>query len=401
MTSTIPVDEYAARRERVLNSLGDAAAVVFAGEGSAPLLGKWHANKNFVWLTGIADEPGAAIVFDPSAPDPEKRVTLLLRPLNPEAEVWDGYRDALGAPLKAKYGFTSVGRIGGLAGHLTGAARRLKKLACLHPFATYPAAVSPDLAVFRQVCERVLGVCVRDETQLLVTLRAQKSPAELDLMRRAAAATADGYSAALKVIRPGNGESDVDDALTMAFKRHGGEHAYNPIVGSGLNATIFHYMNNDGPLSPGELVLLDAGAALGGYAADVTRTYPVSGKFTAEQKALYQLVHEAKEAAIATLKPGATMWEADKAARAVFVKAGYPDAYPYSVGHPLGLDVHEAAPDGPLLENMVVTIEPGIYLPEKRLGIRIEDDLRITATGCENLTAHIPQTVEEIEAALG
>lgn len=177
MTSTIPVDEYAARRERVLSSLGDAAAVVFAGEGSAPLLGKWYANKNFVWLTGITDEPGAAVVFDPSAPDPAKRITLLLRPLNPETEVWDGYREAIGAPLKAKYGFTSVGRIGGLAAHLTGAARRLKKVACLHPFSTYPAPVSPDLAVLRQVCERVLGVCVRDETQLLIQLRAQKSPA--------------------------------------------------------------------------------------------------------------------------------------------------------------------------------------------------------------------------------
>ena len=401
MTSGIPVDEYAARRERVLKSLGDAAAVVFAGEGSAPLLGKWFASKYFVWLTGIVDEPGAAVVFDPSAPDPTKRITLLLRPLNPEAEVWDGYREALGAPLKAKYGFTSVGRVGGLAGHLTGAARRLKKVACLHPFAIYPAAVSPDLTVFRQVCERVLGVCVRDETQLLVKLRAQKSPAEIALMRQAVTATTEGYDAALKAIRTGGGEAEVTDALTSAFRKHGGEHAYNPIVGSGLNATIFHYMNNDGPLNPGELVLIDAGAAIGGYAADVTRTYPVSGKFTAEQKELYKLVHEAKEAAIATLKPGATMWEADRAARTVFVKGGYPDAYPYSVGHPLGLDVHEAAPDGPLLEGMVVTIEPGIYLPEKRLGIRIEDDLLITATGCENLTAHIPQTVEEIEAALG
>ena len=159
-------------------------------------------------------------------------------------------------------------------------------------------------------------------------------------------------------------------------------------------------MSNNGPLNSGELLLIDAGAAIDGYAADVTRTFPVSGTFTDEQKTLYNLVLEAKEAAIATLKPGIAMWEADRAAREVFARGGFPDAYPYSVGHPLGLDVHEAAPDGPLLEGMVVTIEPGIYLSGKKLGIRIEDDLLITASGCENLTAHIPQTVEDIEAAL-
>ena len=398
MTSQISVDEHRARRERVLSALGDSAAVVFSGEGSAPLLGRWHASKHFVYLTGIASEPGAAVLLDPSAPDPDRRITLLLRPLNPEADVWDGYRDSLGAPLRERYGFSSIQRIGALPGLLTAAARRLKKLACLHPFSIYPAAVSPDLAVFRQVCERVLGVCVCDETQLLVRLRAQKSPAEIALMRQAVSATADGYEAALKVIRPGGSEAEVADALTAAFRRHGGEHAYNPIVGSGRNATVFHYMDNAGPLNPGELLLIDAGAAIGGYAADVTRTFPVSGRFTDEQRTLYSLTLEALEAAAEVLKPGATMDAADRAARKVFLKGGWPDAYPYSVGHPLGLDVHEAAPDGPLLEGMVVTIEPGIYLPDKNLGIRIEDDFLITASGSENLTVHIPRAVAEIEA---
>ncbi len=383
--------EFAARRARVLESLDGAAAVVFAGEGHPPLLGRWHASKNFVWLTGIVSEPGAAVLFDPSAPDPEKQITLFLRPLNPETEVWDGLRDPLGAPLKEKYGFTSVARTGSLNAMLTGAARRGKKLACLAPFSAPPAPVSADLALHRQVAERVLGVTIEDKTQLLITLRAQKSLAELALMRKAALATADGYAAALDVIRPGGSEAEVARALTMAFEKHGGEHAYNPIVGCGINACIFHYMDNVGPLNPGELLLIDAGAAIGGYAADVTRTYPVSGTLSGEQKPLYELVLEAMEASINTLKPGSTMVEADRAARAVFAKSGYPDAFPYSVGHPLGLDVHEAAPDGPLLEGMVVTIEPGIYLLDKKIGIRLEDDLLITKTGYENLTASIPK----------
>ena len=156
-----------------------------------------------------------------------------------------------------------------------------------------------------------------------------------------------------------------------------------------INACVFHYMDNCGPLNAGELVLIDAGAAIGGYAADVTRTYPVSGTLTPEQQSLYSVVRDSMDAAIATLKPGSTLMEADKAARAVFAKAGIADPYPYSVGHPLGLDVHEAGPDEGLLEGMVVTIEPGIYLLDKKLGIRIEDDLLITANGSENLTGQI------------
>jgi Xaa-Pro aminopeptidase len=396
----ITIAEFAARRERVLAELGGSVGVVFAGEGSAPLLGKWYANKYFTYLTGITNEPGAALLFDPTNPDPSRRITLFLRPINPEADVWDGYREPLGAGLKAQYGVQSVYRLGVLPSLLTGAARRAKKLACLHPFATYPAAVSPDLALFRQVTERVSGVSIEDQTQLLIRHRATKSGTEIALMRRAVEATVEGYTAALATIAPGKSERDMDRALTEVFQHHGGTHAYNPIVGSGLNATVFHYMDNNGPLNNGELVLIDAGAAISGYAADVTRTFPVSGMFTLEQKHLYNLVLEAMETAIILLKPGVHMWEADNAARAVFAKAGYPDAYPYSIGHPLGLDVHEAAPDGPLLEGMVVTIEPGIYLPEQKIGIRIEDDLLITKTGAENLTASIPRTVEAIEAAM-
>jgi Xaa-Pro aminopeptidase len=396
----LTTSDYVARRERVLAELNGSVGLVFAGEGHAPLLGKWQPNKYFVYLTGITNEPGAALLFDPSAPDASRRITLFLRPLNPETDVWDGYRATISSELKTQSGFTNIQRVGALPGTLTGAARRAKKLACLQPFSTYPAAVSPDLAVFRQVTERVLGVGIEDQTQLLVRHRAVKSETEMTLMRRAAAATIEGYSAALKTITPDKSERDVDNELTRVFQQHGGTHAYNPIVGSGLNATVFHYMDNNGPMRAGEMVLIDAGACIEGYAADITRTFPVSGKFTPEQASLYNLVLESMNAAIAVLKPGVHMWEADNAARAVFTKAGYPDAYPYSVGHPLGLDVHEAAPDGPLIEGMVVTIEPGIYLPEKQLGIRIEDDLLITKTGTENLTAAVPKTIEEIESAM-
>ena len=391
MSNGISLAEYVARRERVLEGLNGAAGVVFAGEGGPPLLGRWTANKHFIYLTGITNEPGAAVVFDPTAPDPSKRITLLLKSRDPEREHWDGYREPLNQALKDKTGFTSIGRSGGLAGALTNAARRGRRFACLHPYSVYPGAVSPDLAAFRQVTERVPGVSIEDKTQLLIELRSIKSEAELALMQNAVAATVDGYKAALAAIRPGVNERVVAEALENEFRKHGGEHAYNPIVGGGLNATVLHYMDNDQILRDGDLVLIDAGASFAGYAADVTRTYPVSGKFTDEQQYLYNLVLESELAGIAASRAGTAMWEVDRAARAVFEKAGMPDCYTYGVGHGLGLDVHDALPDGVLKPGMVITIEPGLYLADKALGIRIEDDILITDGDPVNLTAAIPK----------
>ena len=387
----ISVAEYAARRERVLAGLSDAVGVVFAGEGGPPLLGRWTANKHFIYLTGITNEPGAAVLFDPTAPDPSKRITLLLKSRDPEREHWDGYRDPINQALKEKTGFTSVGRSGGLAGALTNAARRGRRFACLHPYTVYPGAVSPDLAAFRQVTERVLGVSIEDKTQLLIELRSVKSTDELALMQKAVAATVDGYKAALAAIQPGVSERVVAEALENEFRKHGGEHAYNPIVGGGLNATVLHYMDNDQILRDGELVLIDAGASFAGYAADVTRTFPVSGRFTDEQQYLYNLVLESELAGIAASRAGTAMWEVDRASRAVFEKAGMPDCYSYGIGHGLGLDVHDALPDGVLKPGMVITIEPGLYLADKALGIRIEDDILITDGDPVNLTAAIPK----------
>ncbi len=387
----ISVAEHAARRERVLEGLSGAAGVVFAGEGGPPLLGRWTANKHFIYLTGITNEPGAAVVFDPTAPDPSKRITLLLKSRDPEREHWDGYRDPINQALKEKTGFTSIGRSGGIAGALTSAARRGRRLACLHPYSVYPGAVSSDLAAFRQVGERVPGIAIEDKTQLLIELRSIKSTDELALMQKAVDATVDGYKAAFAAIKPGVSERVVAEALENEFRKHGGEHAYNPIVGGGLNATVLHYMDNNQILQDGDLVLIDAGAAFAGYAADVTRTFPVSGRFTDEQQYLYDLVLESELAGIAASRAGTAMWEVDRASRAVFEKAGMPDCYTYGIGHGLGLDVHDALPDGVLKPGMVITIEPGLYLAEKSLGIRIEDDILITDGDPVNLTAAIPK----------
>jgi len=393
--------EHAARRAAVLEALGGAAAVVFAGDGGAPLKGKWTPDRNFLWLTGIENEPGAAVLFDPTAEDPKRRIVLLLKPVNPELDRWDGYRETIGTPLKQRTGFDAVMRTGSLPALLTGAARRAKRLACLHPFAVYPAGVSADLAAFRQVSERVPGVAIEDRTQLLPTLRATKSDTEIALMQRAIDATTAGYAAALRTIKPGVTEGDIQRAMEDAYRAAGSpDVAYNSIVGAGINGTILHYMDNSAVVKAGDLIVIDSGAAFAGYASDVTRTFPASGKFTAKQRKIHDIVLKSLDAGIAAARAGVTNGEIDRVCRAVIEDAGYGDAFIHGAGHPLGLDVHELGPDGPLLPGMVITIEPGIYLPDEGFGVRIEDDILVVDGGNANLTSHIPRTTKEIEKAM-
>jgi Xaa-Pro aminopeptidase len=398
---TIAVAEHQSRRQRLFESLGQSAAVVFAGEGSPPLLGKWRPDSSFLYLTGLEAEPGAAVLFDPANENPKRRVTLFLKPIDPERDRWDGYRDAVSQKLKDATGFDTILRTTSLPAFLTAAARRSKRVACLHPFTVYPGAVSPDLAVFKQLAERIPGLAIEDQTQLLPRMRTVKSPAELALMEQAVRATAAGYSQVLKLIKPGLSEADLDHALEHAYRAAGASGvAYNSIVGAGLAGTVLHYMDNRAPLVDGDLIVIDSAARFGGYAADVTRTLPVSGKFTAEQREVYEVVLRAELAAIAALRPGVTHTEVDAAARDVIERAGFGDAFIHNVGHQLGLDVHDVTPDGPLVEGMVLTIEPGVYLPDRRLGVRIEDDVLITKSGPRVLTDMIPKTVADVEAAM-
>jgi Xaa-Pro aminopeptidase len=399
---SIPLSEYQSRRQKVLKSLNGAAAIVFAGEGAPPLLGKWRADQHFVYLTGLENEAGAAILFDPANENPKRRIVLFLRPLNPELERWDGYREPISTALKEQTGFETILRANWIAAVLTGAARRARRVACLHPFSVYPAPVAADLAAFKQIGERIPGVSIDDRTQLLPQMRSVKSRAELALMQRAADATAEGYDAILQLIKPGLTEADLDRVLEQTYRENGASGvAYNSIVGAGINGTVLHYMDNTQPLIAGDLIVIDSAARFAGYAADVTRTFPVSGKFTAEQKEVYNTVLEAELAAIKALRPGITHTEVDAAAREVIENAGFGDAFIHNVGHQLGLDVHDVTPDGPYTAGMVVTIEPGIYLPERKLGVRIEDDVLVTKKGGVSLTDRIPKTIKDVERAMG
>jgi len=282
------------------------------------------------------------------------------------------------------------------------ATKRAKRFALLHPLAAHTAPVSPDLDVFRKAAERIPGSSFVDHTQLLAVMRAAKCPREIELMQRAADITAKGYEAALAGIRPGVTEFDVQEMLEHGYRANGSRKpAYGTIAGGAFNATVLHYHGNREVLHDGEVILIDSGAEYMGYACDVTRTFPVNGKFTARQREIYAIVLEAQLAAIAATKAGTTFAAIDKAARDVITKAGYGDAYFHGTGHHLGLEVHDITPEGPLPENAVITIEPGIYLPDEKLGVRIEDDILVTKkAGGVNLTAAIPKTVADIERAM-
>jgi Xaa-Pro aminopeptidase len=396
----LDLEAYVERRAAVLKALDGAAGVVFAGDaptGHAPFV----ADASFVYLTGITSEPGAALLFDPSNLDPNRRILLFLRAMDPELDRWDRYRDMISIELRQSTGFSRMFRLGALNAFIVEAARRTKRLAALHRFAGASAPVTPDLVLYRKAQERTVGVTIEDRCMLLTRMRAVKTGAELELLRSAASATSAGYSSVLESLRPGALESSVARTLEQTYIDHGASgHAYEPICGSGLNACMLHYRDNAEPCRPGELLLIDSGAKHGGYCCDVTRTIPVSGTFTPDQRELYQLVLRAQEAALKAVKPGVAIWRLDQAARDVIESAGLGDAYIHGIGHHLGLEVHDADPDEPLQAGHVITIEPGVYLPDLRIGIRIEDSVIVTRTGHENLTRSIPKSIADIEAAM-
>ena len=326
---------------------------------------------------------------------------LFLKPVNPELEVWDGYRDHISEELRNRYGFDTVMRTLSLPRFLTDAAKRTKHLTCLHPTAAYTQPLTPDLDLFQKISARMPGCSITDASDTITKLRLEKSAAEIKQITTAIKATYEGHKRLLAKIRPGVGERELHNALVGGFADAGSiRTAFDPIVGSGHNGTVLHYKANTGVCNAGELVVVDSGAEINGYASDITRTYPVDGVFTKEQAKLYNIVLKSQQAAIRAVKPGATMSQVDEASRKVIRDAGYGDQYLHGVGHHLGLETHDPSPDVKLKPGMVVTIEPGIYLQDQSIGIRIEDDILVTEKGNKNLSPMIPKTVSEIESAI-
>ncbi len=340
------------------------------------------------WLLIVAGGEGATTV-------------LFLPPRNPSQERWTGLR--LGPDS------TAAARLSGISRVLpTDSLDRVLAAALFR--AAGPIYVPLDVTTRDETRLKELvfsGRDVRNIRPLVDSMRLVKDADEIARMRKAIDISAAGHIAAMQAARPGAWEYEIEAALEAAFRRNGADRlGYPSIVGSGPNSTTLHYDVNRRQTRDGDLVVVDAGAEWGQYTADVTRTFPVNGRFTPRQKAIYDLVLATQQTAFDSTRPGATVAQLNRIARE-YMRAHSGtlcgerscDAYfIHGLGHWLGMDVHDVGDYGtPLKPGIVLTLEPGIYLPAESLGVRIEDNVLVTATGAEWLSAKAPKTTAEIE----
>lgn len=429
-------DVYRARREYLLRTLAEGDCLVL---GTAPVAirnatteHEYRQDSDFYYLSGFA-EPESVLVL--SRAHGEHRYVLFVRPRDPERETWDGRRAGVEGAT-TRYGADAAFSITELASKLPEYLKNTKRVHCrFGRESTFDAKLIAAINQVRATARSGAGIPSQlvDVSETLHEMRLHKTPDEVALMKRALAITGEAHRAAMQVARPGVFEYAVDAELTRVFRSRGSERAaYGSIVGAGINATILHYRENNALLRDGDLLLIDAGCELDYYASDITRTFPVSGRFSPEQRAVYEVVLDAQLQAIDAVKPGATLDGIhDVAVRALtagMVKLGllagevdelitanaYRAFYMHRTSHWLGMDVHDAGvyyqnqKARPLEPGMVLTVEPGLYVGEsapaearwKGIGVRIEDDVLVTAQGFEVLSADIPKGAAEIEALL-
>lgn len=372
--------EFAERRAKIRATLNDSALVLYARSDKEAEDNRdgYFQEPNFFYLTGIPEAGGVLLV----TPEGDR---LYLNPRDPKIEKWHGRRLALEDDVKASTGLE---------------ARPLEKLTADLRESTWAKLYTlPSTAV--QLKSDVPERETPDAAPMIARLRMTKSAAELDALKKAVAATIAGHRASWQVTRPGLYEYELASRLTGTYTSMGCQrNAFPPIVGSGPNGVVLHYSRNNRRMDAGELVVVDAGAECDAYAGDITRTIPVNGKFTARQRQLYEAVLEAERAVIAAAKPGVTVKQLKQVALDSLDAKGKDLAkyLTHGVSHHVGLEVHDASDnDAPLTAGAVITVEPGVYVPEEATGIRIEDMLLITQSGAQLLSGGLPVDAEAIE----
>jgi Xaa-Pro aminopeptidase len=401
LADSVDVEVYKARRAEVMDALDGGVAVVFGRTGSEALVRSGFVQESsFFYLTGIS-EPDAVLVLAPG--EHRYTETLYLRPRDPEHENWNGRREPLGDALNDKLGFERVARTTRLPADLTAMLQRSRKAVFLGPVVSATAPVPKALTMLRDAQARVPESSLVNMADLIPEMRRIKDDGEIDQITRAIEITGEGIVAAMRAVEPGMKEFQLESILESTYEQEGAQFlGFNTILAAGPNATVLHYGSNDQQIGDSGLVLVDTGAAWQHYTADISRTFPVSGKFSARERELYELVLEAADTAIANIRPGIDHYnDLHLVAKGVLEDAGYGEYFIHGVGHFVGLDVHDAGNYAlPLQEGVVLTIEPGIYIPEEGIGIRIEDVILVTEDGSELLSRDIPRTVEDIEAVM-
>ncbi len=425
--------EYRQRREQLMEKIGQGTAIFH----SAPLAVMhndveytFRQDSSFFYLTGF-DEPDAVIVLAPH--HKEHRFVLFVQPKDPDKEVWTGYRAGVEG-AKERYGADEAYPITELNEKLPQYLLEADRI--YYHFGRDRNFNETIVKIWQRLMttypKRGTGpIAIQDSGTILNPMRQIKSMAELELMRKAAAISVEAHNHAREFAKPGRYEYEIQAEMDYIFRKHGGNGpAYPSIIASGPNSCVLHYVENNRQLQDGDLLLIDAGCAYNYYNADITRTFPVNGQFTPEQKILYDIVLEAQEKAIAQVKPGNPYNQVHETAVRVLVEGlldlgllmgdieeiikeeKYKPFYMHRTGHWLGLDVHDVGVyqygenPYPLQPGNVLTVEPGIYIgpttkpvegqPEipdrwRGLGIRIEDDVLVTAEGHDILTSGVPK----------
>ncbi len=431
------MDEFAARRRRLLEAIEGAqgVAVFFSAPPTIrnnDVLHEYRQDSDFFYLTGFR-EPEAVLVLAPR--HPTHKQILFVRPRDAEKEAWDGPRvgvEGAVSMLGADQAHPIAELAARLPAYLTGHHRLYHRLG--------KDRRADDLLLDaiarirgRGRAPEVWPTEIVDTATVLHEMRARKSAQEIARMRRAAEITRDGHLAAMRLAAPGRHEYEIEASIREVFRRNGAERlAYPPIVGSGPNATVVHYRANSRRMEDGDLVLVDAGCEHDYYASDVTRTFPVSGTFSAPQRRIYEIVLDAQSAAVDAVERGATVDAIHAVALrrtveglvglgllqgevdALIESKAYRPFFVHRTSHWLGMDVHDVGlyylggEPRPLEEGMVLTVEPGVYIradeasvPEeyRGIGIRIEDDVLVTEAGRRVLTEDIPRSVADVERA--
>ena len=417
-----PNDAYAARRHALAAKAGTGVVVVFAGietEGPNDLYG-FHQDNDFYYLAGLTD-PGAAVLVasaQPASGESKGRPyteILFLPAHNVVQEKWTGPK--LGPDTPGVQQQTGVARVE----PLDRLRDELVALLTASPGRVYANRNDGSAAAVDWLKRaNAFGVSggVADAREMLAELRVIKDAGEIELIRKATEASVAAHLAAIHAIKPGINEHDISALMQYEFEKRGCERpAYAPIVGSGANSTVLHYSADDAPIRDGDLVVMDVAGEYSMYASDVTRTVPANGHFTARQREIYDIVLGAHEAVLKAYKPGKYV-----IGRSTEHPSLYQVAYDYinshgkdlhgqplgkyfihGLSHYVGLSVHDPGNTQQILQpGMVFTIEPGIYIPEEKLGVRIEDTYYVAPDGhLVRLSEGLPRTSEEVERAMG
>lgn len=418
-----PKSEYRARRQKLMEQVKDGIVVLIgAREDEFGEVGRFRQKNNFMYLTGV-QTPSAYAMLIPAgivANKPAQEI-VFIPARNRHQERWTGPQIGPGAEAEAAFGMQEVADASKFNERLRDVlnspafksegqnGKPVAKIYTVIPRGT-TAEIERETRFVESIRQLAPNVPVVDVSPFIAEMRKVKSPAEIEVLQRAIDITGEAQRDVSRTIKPGLYEYEVQATLEAAFTRNGAERPGFPsIVGSGIYSTVLHYNENRKKIEAGDLVVVDIGAEYSYYTADITRTYPASGKFTPRQREIYQLVLDAQRAAEKAFKPGqSTLAQLNRVAIETIKASPLRDKqgntleryFIHGLGHWLGMDVHDEGNYSNLPVGSVFTIEPGIYIPEEQLGVRIEDDYLVTETGLVKMSRKIPSEPDEIERLL-